>query len=70
MRDLVDRLKTSLGASVQIKLNKGKHVKGKIEIQFASEEELMRLMSYIEGETEVTSDVDSNISTIKTKFVV
>ena len=53
-----------------IKLNKGKHVKGKIEIQFASEEELMRLMSYIEGETEVTSDVDSNISTIKTKFVV
>lgn len=48
LRQWQDRLKLSLGTPVDIKLNRGKNVKGKIEIKFTSEAELNRLLEYLE----------------------
>ncbi|MCF0156034.1 MAG: ParB/RepB/Spo0J family partition protein [Veillonella sp.] len=48
VRALIDRLKTSLGSPVNIKLKSGKKVQGKIEITFSSEDELNRLISYMD----------------------
>lgn len=50
LRKLMQRLKHSLGAPVDIRLKNTKKVQGTIEVSFKSEEELMRLISYIEGE--------------------
>lgn len=50
VRALVDRLKLSLGSPVSIKFRSGKKVQGKIEIAFTSEEELSRLISYMEAQ--------------------
>lgn len=60
LRALTERLKLSLGAPVNIKLKAGKKVQGKIEISFASEEELNRLLLYMEAssaEGELLNDV-------------
>ncbi len=60
LRALTERLKLSLGAPVDIKLKAGKKVQGKIEISFASEEELNRLLLYMEAssvEGELLNDV-------------
>ena len=60
LRALTERLKLSLGSPVNIKLKAGKKVQGKIEISFASEEELNRLLLYIEAssaEGELLNDV-------------
>ena len=46
----MQRLKHSLGAPVDIRLKNTKKVQGTIEVTFKSEEELMRLISYMEGE--------------------
>ncbi|WP_251423623.1 ParB/RepB/Spo0J family partition protein [Veillonella agrestimuris] len=50
VRALVDRLKLSLGSPVSIKFRSGKKVQGKIEIAFTSEEELTRLIAYMESQ--------------------
>ena len=50
LRKLMQRLKHSLGAPVDIRLKNTKKVQGTIEVSFKSEEELMRLISYMEGE--------------------
>lgn len=50
LRKLMQRLKHSLGAPVDIRLKNTKKVQGIIEVSFKSEEELMRLISYMEGE--------------------
>lgn len=60
LRALTERLKLSLGSPVNIKLKAGKKVQGKIEISFASEEELNRLLLYMEAssaEGELLNDV-------------
>lgn len=60
LRALTERLKLSLGSPVNIKLRAGKKVQGKIEISFASEEELNRLLLYMEAssaEGELLNDV-------------
>lgn len=60
LRALTERLKLSLGTPVNIKLKAGKKVQGKIEISFASEEELNRLLLYMEAssaEGELLNDV-------------
>ena len=60
LRVLTERLKLSLGSPVNIKLKAGKKVQGKIEISFASEEELNRLLLYMEAssaEGELLNDV-------------
>lgn len=49
VRALMERLKLSLGSPVNIKLRAGKKVQGKIEITFASEEELERLIAYMDS---------------------
>ena len=46
----MQRLKDSLGAPVDIRLKNTKKIQGTIEVSFKSEEELMRLISYIESE--------------------
>lgn len=45
---VVDRLKLNLGAPVAITLKNEKKVEGKIEITFSNEEELQRLLDYME----------------------
>ena len=50
LRKLMQRLKDSLGTPVDIRLKNTKKVQGTIEVSFKSEEELMRLISYIESE--------------------
>ena len=50
LRKLMQRLKHSLGAPVDIRLKNTKKIQGTIEVTFKNEEELMRLISYIEGE--------------------
>lgn len=60
LRALTERLKLSLGSPVNIKLKAGKKVQGKIEISFTSEEELNRLLLYMEAssaEGELLNDV-------------
>ena len=60
LRALTERLKLSLGSPVNIKLKAGKKVQGKIEITFTSEEELNRLLLYMEAssaEGELLNDV-------------
>ncbi len=60
LRALTERLKLSLGSPVNIKLKAGKKVQGKIEISFASEEELNRLLLYMaasSAEGELLNDV-------------
>ena len=60
LRALTERLKLSLGSPVNIKLKAGKKVQGKIEISFVSEEELYRLLLYMEAssaEGELLNDV-------------
>lgn len=60
LRALTERLKLSLGSPVNIKLKAGKKVQGKIEISFASEEELNHLLLYMEAssaEGELLNDV-------------
>ena len=60
LRVLTERLRLSLGSPVNIKLKAGKKVQGKIEISFASEEELNRLLLYMEAssaEGELLNDV-------------
>ena len=52
VRSLVERLKLSLGSPVAIKLKAGKQVRGTIQISFSSEEELNRLMSYMDHQDE------------------
>lgn len=56
LRSLTERLKSSLGTAVAIKLQRGKKIRGRIEISFASEEELLRLMSYLEDENSQIMD--------------
>ena len=46
----MQRLKHSLGVPVDIRLKNTKKIQGTIEVTFKNEEELMRLISYIEGE--------------------
>lgn len=58
LRQWQDRLKLSLGTPVDIKLNRGKKVKGKIEIKFTSEDELIRLLQYLEDTH--TSQLETN----------
>lgn len=50
LRKLMQRLKHSLGVPVDIRLKNTKKIQGTIEVTFKNEEELMRLISYIEGE--------------------
>ena len=50
VRALVDRLKLSLGSPVSIKFRAGKKVQGKIEIAFSSENELERLIAYMDAQ--------------------
>lgn len=50
LRALTEKLKLSLGTPVVIKLRSGKKVQGKIEIAFASETELERIIRFIEEE--------------------
>ena len=50
LRQLMQRLKDSLGTPVDIRLKNTKKIQGTIEVSFKSEEELMRLISYIESE--------------------
>lgn len=50
VRALVDKLKLTLGSPVSIKFRNGKQVQGKIEIAFSSEDELTRLISFMESQ--------------------
>lgn len=50
VRALVDKLKLTLGSPVSIKFRNGKQVQGKIEITFSSEDELTRLISFMESQ--------------------
>ena len=50
VRALVDKLKLTLGSPVSIKFRNGKQVQGKIEIAFSSENELTRLISFMESQ--------------------
>lgn len=50
VRALVDKLKLTLGSPVSIKFRNGKQVQGKIEIVFSSEDELTRLISFMESQ--------------------
>lgn len=58
VRALVDRLKLSLGSPVSIKFRAGKKVQGKIEIAFSSENELERLIAYMDAQ-ESTDDEET-----------
>lgn len=49
LRALTEQLKMSLGAPVNIKLKAGKKVQGKIEISFSSEDELNRLLVFMDA---------------------
>lgn len=49
LRALTEQLKMSLGAPVAIKLKAGKKVQGKIEISFSSEDELNRLLVFMDA---------------------
>lgn len=74
LRAIMDRLKVSLGMPVDIKVNAGNKVQGKMEIAFRSEEELNYLIDYIEAQgmgevegaspaqTEVDADESASIS--------
>ena len=50
LRAVAERLKVSLGTPVDIKLKSGQQTKGKIEIFFSSEEELFRLLQYMDAD--------------------
>jgi len=50
VRALIDKLKLTLGSPVSIKFRNGKQVQGKIEIAFSSEDELTRLISFMESQ--------------------
>lgn len=50
LRDLVERIKLSVGVKAAIKLKPGKKVQGRIELPFKSEEELTRLIEYMESQ--------------------
>lgn len=52
-RAMTDKLHLALGAPVAIRLKAGKKVQGKIEIAFQSEEEFLRLMAYMNGDTNI-----------------
>lgn len=67
LRDIMDRLKVSLGVPVDIKLKAGKKVQGKMEIAFRSEDELDYLIDYLEaqgmGEVEGASPAQTEADT-------
>lgn len=56
VRALVDKLKLTLGSPVSIKFRNGKQVQGKIEIAFSSEDELTRLISFMESQESAGED--------------
>lgn len=45
LKNIIEKLKFQFGSPVNIKINSGKGVKGRIEINFSSEDELERLLS-------------------------
>lgn len=69
LRQWQDRLKLSLGAPVDIKINRGKEVKGKIEIRFTSEDELTRLLNYLEDSQSSQEEANTPVKSIK-NFIV
>lgn len=56
VRALVDKLKLTLGSPVAIKFRNGKQVQGKIEIAFSSEDELTRLIAFMESQESAEED--------------
>ena len=56
VRALVDKLKLTLGSPVSIKFRNGKQVQGKIEIAFSSEDELTRLIAFMEYQESTGED--------------
>lgn len=56
VRALVDKLKLTLGSPVSIKFRNGKQVQGKIEIAFSSEDELTRLIAFMESQESAEED--------------
>lgn len=50
LRALVERIKLSVGVKAAIKLKPGNKVQGRIELPFKSEEELNRLIEYMEAQ--------------------
>lgn len=61
IRAFENRLKLALGTAVGIKIKAGKGVKGKIEIPFASEKELERLMAFFDEEASSSEEVEEAI---------
>lgn len=59
LRALTEQLKISLGAPVAIKLKAGKKVQGKIEIAFSSEDELNRLLVFMDASA-LEEELDSS----------
>lgn len=50
LRELVERIKLSVGVKAAIKLKPGNKVQGRIELPFKNEEELNRLIEYMESQ--------------------
>lgn len=59
IKELVERLKLSLGSPVAIKFKSAKNISGTIQITFSSEDELNRLMSYIEQNNTPKNDIQT-----------